>query len=96
MSKIRIGKLALGLIIGSVAGVSAALLAAPQSGEKTRGMLLEKGVEFENKASETLMKSREKAKDIIESVRSNAEQVGGSIRHRLKSSETQISEIVAE
>jgi gas vesicle protein len=59
MTKMRIGKLALGLIIGSVAGVSAALLAAPQSGEKTRGMLLEKGVEFENKASETLSKSRE-------------------------------------
>ncbi len=96
MSKMRMGKLALGLLIGSVAGVSAALLAAPQSGEQTRGMLLEKGVEFENKASETLVKGREKAKGILNLVRSNAEQVSGNIRSRLTSSEEKLSEIVAE
>jgi len=92
MSKSRMSKLALGLIIGSVAGVGAALLAAPQSGAQTRGMLLEKGAELETRASSTLEKSREKAKGFLASARTTTGQWSGSIRSRLKGPETHVIE----
>jgi len=95
MSKIRMGKLALGLVIGSVAGIGAALLAAPQSGEQTRGMLMEKGAELENKASDTLVKGREKAKEWLVSARSTTGQLSGTIRDRLKGNNSQTKEIAA-
>jgi gas vesicle protein len=95
MSKIRMGKLALGLVIGSVAGVGAALLAAPQSGEKTRGMLLEKGAEFENKATDTLKKGGVIAKDWAVSARNSTAQLGGAIRNRITGADHQPKEITA-
>lgn len=92
MSKSRMSKLALGLIIGSVAGVGAALLAAPQSGAQTRGMLLEKGAELETRASSTLEKSREKAKGWLVSARNTTGQWSGSIRSRLNRPATHVIE----
>jgi len=90
MSKSRMSKLALGLIIGSVAGVGAALLAAPQSGAQTRSMLLEKGTELESRASSTLEKGREKAQGWLVSARNTTGQWSGSIRSRLKGPETHL------
>ena len=77
-----IGILFLGVLIGSVVGTSVALLAAPQSGEKTRMMLREKGMELKNRASSTMQDTRVKAGDVVSKVRSRAEEMAGRINPR--------------
>lgn len=51
MAQIR--SLFIGLLAGALAGVVATLLLAPQSGEKTRTQIREKGVELKGKAETT-------------------------------------------
>jgi gas vesicle protein len=46
------GAFLMGFIIGGVAGAVAALLLAPQSGEDTRNMIRDKGIELRDKAAE--------------------------------------------
>ena len=77
-----IGFLFIGILIGILAGTGIALLAAPQSGEKTRGMLREKGVELKNRASTTVQETRVKAEDAVSKVRSRAEELAGRITTR--------------
>ena len=43
-----------GLLIGGLAGAGAMLLLAPQSGEKTRTQIQEKGIELRDQASEMM------------------------------------------
>jgi len=77
-----IGLLFIGILIGSLVGSGIALLAAPQSGEKTRLMLRDKGVELKNRASTTVQDTRVKANDMITKVRSRAEEIAGRIGQR--------------
>jgi len=90
-----IGVLAIGILIGSVVGTGVALLAAPQSGEKTRNMLREKGMELKTRASSTVQETRGKAEDVVSKVRSRAEELAGRISQR-GDQMTQHTEIVTE
>jgi gas vesicle protein len=90
-----IGVLAIGILIGSVVGTGVALLAAPQSGEKTRTMLREKGMELKTRASTTVQETRVKAEDVVSKVRSRAEELAGRINLRSDQMD-QPTEIVAE
>ena len=90
-----IGVLAVGILIGSVVGTGVALLAAPQSGEKTRTLLREKGVELKSRASSTVQETRVKAEDVVSKVRSRAEELASRINMR-GDQITQHPEITAE
>jgi gas vesicle protein len=90
-----IGVLAIGILIGSVVGTSVALLAAPQSGEKTRSMLREKGVELKSRASTTVQETRVKAEDVVSKVRTRAEELASRINMRADHM-SQPTEILAE
>jgi gas vesicle protein len=68
-----IGSLFIGILIGGLVGTGIALLAAPQSGEQTRSLLMEKGTDLRNRASSTVEQTRGKAEDIISIVRSRAD-----------------------
>ena len=89
-----IGNLLIGILIGGLVGVGAALLSAPQSGSQTRSMLRDKGVELRNRANATVQDTRVKAEDAISKVRSRAEELSGQLsQHGLQtpqSSETAI------
>ena len=43
-----------GLLIGGIAGAITALLLAPQSGEETRKVIIDKSIEIKDKALETV------------------------------------------
>jgi gas vesicle protein len=90
-----IGTLAIGILIGSVVGTGVALLAAPQSGEKTRTMLREKGIELKSRASTTVQETRVKAEDVVSKVRSRAEELASRINQR-GDQMSQHTEIIAE
>jgi gas vesicle protein len=57
-----------GFLIGVVVGAGTALLLAPHSGEKTRTMLTEKGVEVRDKAMNTLEETRGRVEDFSNDV----------------------------
>jgi gas vesicle protein len=60
----------MGFLAGAVAGAAVALLYAPQSGQKTRGLLIEKGTDATLRARELGVK----AKDSLLEARNGAEQ----------------------
>jgi gas vesicle protein len=47
------GAFLIGFVVGGLTGAVAALLLAPQSGEETRALIKDKGIELRDKAVET-------------------------------------------
>lgn len=54
-----------GLVIGAVLGAGAALLFAPQSGEKTRRMLRKRGGAFRRDAERKLLSAKKNARRMV-------------------------------
>ena len=52
-----------GFLLGAVAGTALALLFAPQSGEQTRQVLRDQGIELKGRAEELSVKAREQAEE---------------------------------
>jgi gas vesicle protein len=50
-----------GLLVGGLVGAAVALLIAPQSGEETRTMIYDKGIELKDKAGEVSADVQERA-----------------------------------
>jgi gas vesicle protein len=71
-----------GVLIGSLVGAGAAILTAPQSGSKTRALLVEKGVELKDKVASGTERSRDRAVQAFSGVK---EQAAGIVR-RIRSS----------
>ena len=53
-----------GFLVGALAGAAAALLLAPQSGEETRVMLREKGIELGERAGDLQVQAKDKAAEL--------------------------------
>ena len=52
-----------GFLVGALVGAAAAVLLAPQSGEETRTMIREKGVELGQRAEELSLQARDRAEE---------------------------------
>lgn len=59
------GSLLTGLLLGAVLGAGAALLLAPQSGEKTRRMLRKRGGAFRRDAERKLVSAKKQARRMV-------------------------------
>jgi gas vesicle protein len=95
MSKNRVINLAVGILIGSLAGVAGALLAAPQSGEKTRALIREKSGELRTRTANTLTEGRDKAMVVLTDARSKAADLTERLMSRVKEIPAEIEEITA-
>lgn len=62
----------MGFLIGGLVGAAAAMLMAPQSGQETRTLLRDKGMEIKDRASETIEGTRSKAEQVVTDTRSRA------------------------
>lgn len=62
-----------GFMIGGIVGAAAALLLAPQSGEETREMIRERGVELGGRAREYGDTARHRAEELAIDARERAE-----------------------
>ncbi len=71
-----------GLLMGGLIGSAIALLMAPQSGEETREMLKEKGVEFKDKTSESLDAAYKRAEIAARDARVRADELQALVRER--------------
>ena len=62
-----------GFFIGGIVGAAVALLLAPQSGEETRMMIHEKGIEIKEQVQQTAADARAKAEKLALEAKSKAE-----------------------
>jgi gas vesicle protein len=53
-----------GLFVGALVGAAAALLLAPQSGEETRTLIHDKGIELGQRADELSVEARQRAEEL--------------------------------
>jgi gas vesicle protein len=74
------GDFVAGFMVGALVGAAAALLFAPMSGEETRGMIREKGVELGQRADEMSVEARKKAEEL----QVQAKERAGALQERVK------------
>ncbi len=61
-----------GFLLGAVVGAAAALLLAPQSGEETREVIRERGIELQGRMGQTTEDARRRAEDVAAQARERA------------------------
>ncbi|MDM8521682.1 YtxH domain-containing protein [Anaerolineales bacterium HSG6] len=61
-----------GFLMGGVIGIVVALMMAPQSGEETRSILKDKGLEYKDLAEEGALIARQRGTEAMEKGRANA------------------------
>jgi gas vesicle protein len=76
------GDFAAGFIIGTLIGAAAALLLAPQSGEETRTMIREKGIELQDRSAQLGTEARMRAEEYQAQARQKADQLASQTRDR--------------
>lgn len=77
-----LGNFLAGFVVGGLIGAAAALLMAPQSGEETRAVIREKGIELKDKAVETAEDARLRAEKALEDARMRADEAVEEVRVR--------------
>ena len=63
-----------GFVIGGLVGAAAALLLAPQSGEETRTLIRDKGIELKDQVEQTASDTRARAEELAKEARTKAGQ----------------------
>lgn len=76
------GSFVSGFLMGGLIGSAVALLMAPQSGEETREILKEKGVELKDKTSESLEAAYARAEVVAKDARKRADELQSQVRER--------------
>jgi gas vesicle protein len=77
-----VASILMGFLIGGLIGAAAALLMAPQSGEETRTLIRDKGVELKDKATEKIDETRIRAESAIDNTRAKASEAVRSVAGR--------------
>jgi gas vesicle protein len=76
------GDFAAGFIIGTLVGAAAALLLAPRSGEETRTMIRDKGIELQERSAQLGTEARMRAEEYQAQAKQKADQLAGQTRDR--------------
>jgi gas vesicle protein len=71
-----------GFIVGGLVGTAVALLLAPQSGEETRAVIREKGIEIKDRTIATAEETRARAEKALEEARIRADEALEDVRAR--------------
>lgn len=85
-----------GLLLGGIAGAVTALLLAPQSGEETRKVIIDKSLELKDKAVETVEEARQQAEKAAEDARLAAQEYTQKAQEQAKKLQEQGRVILEE
>ncbi|HNS52561.1 MAG TPA: YtxH domain-containing protein [Anaerolineae bacterium] len=72
-----------GFLIGALAGAAAAILMAPKSGEETRGLLRERGIELRDHADQLGAEVRKRAEGVGVQAKERAERLQVQVRQAI-------------
>jgi gas vesicle protein len=78
------GAFLVGFMVGGLTGAVVALLFAPQSGEETRALIKDKGIELRDKASTTAEEAIARAEAAAAEARARAEELAKQVGDRGK------------
>lgn len=73
-----------GFVLGGIVGLLVGILMAPQSGEETREVLREKGIELKSRAEELTDEGRARLQEAIQEGKSAAVQKKGELTNMLE------------
>jgi gas vesicle protein len=90
------GAFVIGFVIGGLVGAATALLLAPQSGEETRTIILDKSTEVTTKATESATKAMQDARMRAEDFAATAKERAQSLQKREKEQPVVLEQTVAE
>ena len=85
-----------GFLVGALVGAAAALLFAPMSGDETRVMIREKGLELGHKADEMSLEARKKAEDLQLQAKQRAETLQAQAKERAETLQDRVKVAVDE
>lgn len=85
-----------GLLLGGIAGAITALLLAPQSGEETRKVIIDKSLELKDMAIETVEETRQRAEKAAEDARLAAQEYSQKAQEQAKKIQDQGRVILEE
>jgi gas vesicle protein len=74
------GEFFAGFVVGTLVGAAAAILLAPQSGEETRAMIRERGIELQERSSELSADARRRA----EAYQAQAKEKAAALQDKMK------------
>jgi gas vesicle protein len=77
-----------GFVVGALVGAAAALLLAPQSGEETRIMIRDKGIEIKERADELGVDARRRAEELQLQAKETAEGLQGKVKQAVEEGKT--------
>jgi len=87
-----LGSFLTGFILGGLIGAGAALLFAPQSGEQTRTMLRERGIELRDRADDEIRELRQRADETLADFRKQAADVQEKAMKAVDEARTRLTE----
>jgi gas vesicle protein len=76
------GSFLVGFVVGGLTGAVVALLFAPQSGEETRTVIKEKGIELRDKASQTAEETLARAEAAAADAKVRYEELASEVKSR--------------
>jgi gas vesicle protein len=72
-----------GFVVGALVGAAVAFLFAPQSGEETRTLIREKGIELREQADEMSLEARRRAEQLQSQTRERASGIQAQLRQSI-------------
>jgi gas vesicle protein len=85
-----------GFLLGTVVGAAVALLFAPKSGEETRELIRERGIELKGRAADLTEESRRRAEELAAEARKRAEEAEARGRLVLEEQRTRLQTALEE
>ena len=73
-----------GFLVGALVGAAAAILFAPQSGEQTRVMIHDKGIELKDRAGELSVEARRKAEEGGTQAKDKAQEIQTRVKQAIE------------
>ncbi len=84
MEKSYGGEFMAGFLVGALVGAAAALLLAPQSGEETRTLIKEKGIELGQRADDLQVQAKSKAADLQAQAKDRVDEVQTKVKQAVE------------